>query len=58
MDMSHQEIYFRSLIVIFGLSIAVGAFVIEAVILLKLLEITGGIVLIIISTIKRFKLWP
>jgi len=56
--MSTQEIYFRTVVVLLGISISVGAVVIEAAIVLKLLEALAGIFIIIISTIRRFKLWP
>lgn len=58
MDMSHQELYFRSLVGLFGLAITVGAFVVEAAILLHILQALGGVIVLLLSTIKRFKLWP
>jgi len=58
MDMSHQEIYFRTLVVLLGLAIAAGGIILEGIIILKVIEALGGIALIVITTIKRFKLWP
>lgn len=58
MDMTNQEIYFRTLVVLLGLAIATGGIVLEGIIILKVIEALGGIVLIIVTSIKRFKLWP
>jgi len=58
MDMSHQEIYFRTLVVLLGLAIATGGIVLEGILILKVIEALGGIALIVITAIKRFKLWP
>lgn len=58
MDMSHQELYFRTLVVLFGLAVAVGGAVLEGAIILKILEAIGGIVIVLITTIRKLKLWP
>ena len=55
--MSTQEIYFRALVVLIGLAIVAGAFIVEAAIMLKILEGIGGVIVIVITFIKRFSPW-
>lgn len=55
--MSTQEIYFRSLIVILGIAIVAGAFIVQTAIILQVLEIIGGLLLTVLTLIKRFKPW-
>ena len=57
MDMSNQELYFRSLVALFGIAVVVGAFVIESALLLQLLNGFAGLIALSIALLKRFKLW-
>lgn len=56
--MSTQEIYFRSLVAILGIAIVAGAFIVQAAIILQILEIAGGLILTVLTLLKRFKPWP
>lgn len=55
--MSTQEIYFRTLVAILGLAIIVGAFIVQTAIILQVLEIIGGLILTVLTLLKRFNPW-
>jgi hypothetical protein len=55
--MSTQEIYFRTLIVLIGVAIIAGAFILEAAIVVQVMEALGGAIVILITFMKRFSPW-
>lgn len=55
--MTTQEIYFRTLIVLIGVAIIAGAFILETAIVIQLMEALGGLIVIVITFMKRFSPW-